>query len=51
MTVAGANQCRYPTEFDLEKKKHFLFKKKKKNVPWKKSVLILVFARILSSFI
>lgn len=26
MTVAGANQCRYPTEFDLDKKKkHFFF--------------------------
>lgn len=27
MTVAGANQCRYPTEFDLEKKHFFTLKK------------------------
>lgn len=42
MTVAGAIQCRYPTEFDLEKKSTFLLRKK---VPFnkkkkKKSVLI-----------
>lgn len=35
MTVAGANQCRYPTEFDLDKKKHFFFFTLKK-VPFKK---------------
>lgn len=34
MTVAGANQCRYPTEFDLGGKTLFILKKKK--VPWRK---------------
>lgn len=38
-TVAGANQCRYPTEFDLEKSTFYLEKKSH----FKKSVLIFLF--------
>lgn len=44
-TVAGANQCRYPTEFDLEKSTFYLEKKSH----FKKKCLDFSFSLFLSS--